>query len=488
MRVLYTAAEVAPYSKTGGLGDVAGALPMALGRLGADVLVVTPAYGFLRRQQPDLEPLEGGFVTVLGGKHLGVSVWFMAASERVKTVFLDLDGMFDRDGVYGDHKGEYNDNVYRFAAFSKAVVDLCKRLNAPPDVIHANDWHTALCPYYLSSDASERGFLAGTSSVLTIHNSAYKGRVRGRGDAQALGLSIDGDGYASLLELGVLHAHMLTTVSPSYARELISRPVAGGFEAMLRARRTRLEGILNGADYEKWSPERDPLLPARYSRDDLSGKARCKQELLARFRLAPDPTRPLLVMPARLTRQKGWDLVCAACRELVDMGASIAFMGEGEPHYDYMVRRTAHRCRPYVSFYSGYREDLAHLMHAGGDVLLMPSLFEPCGLSQLYAMRYGTLPLVRDIGGLKDTVLDPLEAGSNATGFKFGEFHPSALVSAVGRCLSYYRRPETWRSMVINAMRRDFSWSKAAEQYLYLYYRARFFFVNTGQARRAWQY
>ncbi|NOZ86772.1 MAG: glycogen synthase [Deltaproteobacteria bacterium] len=471
MKILYLSSEVAPFSKTGGLGDVAGSVPKALWQKGMDILVVTPAYrsaiSAQGMQDKGQISMDGGFSFILAGRKLQVNVMHSAPKDGPKVIFLDIDGLFDRDGLYGNGKEEFSDNPYRFGLFSRASVELCLYLNSMPDVIHANEWQTAASVYYSANLEFSEPRFKDVATLLTIHNLAYQGVIPSR---LAPSLELNAPMGPSHLATGIFWADVLSTVSPSYRKEILNPGRGMGMHTLLKARRKDLFGILNGADYEKWNPEKDPYIPANYSIKDLSGKRTCKKELLREFRLPQDIYRPLFVIPARLTGQKGWHLMCSACKKLVKMGASVAMMGEGEPQYEAMLRYTAHTCRPYVSFLRGYSEDLAHLMQAGGDCLVMPSEFEPCGLTQLYAMKYGTIPVVHDVGGLRDTIVDPLQDRSGATGFKFGEYNRASFLSSIARCLRYYNNKPAWRRLMINAMAKDYSWSRAARNYISLYW------------------
>jgi starch synthase len=480
MRVLFASSEVFPLVKTGGLADVSGALPAALAEAGTDVRILLPGFAKAlegaegRRQVADLgDPLGLGQSTALISARLpgsGVPVWL-----------LDCPALFHRDGgLYQDGAGhDYADNHLRFGLLSWAAA----RLSGPdspvkwrPQVLHCNDWQTGLAPAYLQSvDASER-----PATIFTIHNIAYQG-VFPKASVPRLGLpwdlfqmeGLEFYDQLSFLKAGLFYSDRLTTVSPRYAREIQSAPHGSGMEGLLSHRSAALEGILNGADYGVWSPETDSCLTVRYKpADAAAGKAANKAALQAALGLAVQPDAPLLVVVSRLNELKGLDMVLAALPAILRQGAQVALVGTGDHSMEEGFRVAAASSPTQVSATIGYSEELAHRLLAGGDMLLMPSRFEPCGLTQFYAFRYGTVPLVHATGGLADTVVNATYDGlmtGTATGFSFEHANAGAFQWCVERAIGLYRQPETWRKIQKACVGQDFSWKRSADRYAALY-------------------
>ena len=478
MRVLFIASEVAPWSKTGGLADVASALPRALAARGHEVLVVSPRYALIDPAAARLER-----------RTASVAVRFPHGEERgglftrdergVRWAFLDHEGFFDRAGVYGDAEGDYPDNDLRFAFLSVGGLVAARELGFLPDVVHAHDWQTGLVPLALRRGWAGADPLFAAPTVFTIHNLAYQGRFP-PGAMERLGLPADvfsptGLEFwddVSLLKSGLAFSEQLTTVSPRYAVEIRSGPEQGaGFEGLLAHRGHSLHGILNGADYEHWSPETDPALAAPYSADHLGGKARCKAALLAELGLEGD-SRPLIGVVGRLAHQKGVDLVAEAMPRLVDLGVSVALVGSGDAALERTFRELARRFAGRLGVRLGFDDALAHRVQAGADLFLMPSRFEPCGLAQRYALRYGAPPVVRGVGGLRDTVIDADADPERGVGFVFEEATADALVAATARALAARGEPR-WSAIVQRGMALDFSWDRAAAAYERVYAQAR---------------
>jgi starch synthase len=460
MRIAFIASEVAPFSKTGGLADVAGALPGALSALGAEVVTVTPLYRCVRGHRP--EPAPHRVRVPLGGGAVEARVFRSGG-----VFFLEHDPFFDRDGLYGTPNGDYADNAARFVFLARGALELLKLLGAP-DVVHAHDWQAGLVPLYLKTLYA--GDFPRTRSVLTIHNLAYQGLFP-PSEFPKTGLDwrhytwkeAEFYGQVNFLKAGLVHADALTTVSPTYAREIQTPERGCGLDGVLRERSGVLHGILNGADYSEWDPSRDPHLPARYSVEDLSGKARCKAALQKRFGLPARPETPVAGMVTRLSEQKGIDLLLEAAEALAAEDLQIALLGSGDRSYQDAVLRMGDRFRHRISVQVAFDNALAHLVEAGSDLYLMPSRYEPCGLNQIYSLRYGTVPVVRATGGLADTVID------GVTGFSFGPYTSAAFLQAVRRALRAYENPAVWRRLMIEGMKQDFSWTASARRYLELY-------------------
>jgi starch synthase len=461
MNVAFITSEVVPFSKTGGLADVAGALPAALERLGVDVKVISPLYNSVRRHPLEQVP---NLVAVPLGRH---TAWG-AIRRSGRHHFLEHDFFYSRGGLYGNGNGDYGDNPARFVFLMRGALEYLSQIGRPPDVIHVHDWQTALVPLYLKTLYSDR--FPNTKTVLTIHNLAYQGRFwKGEMPLTGFGwhrfnfLDLEYFDDLNFLKGGLVHADALTTVSPTYAHEIQRGEYGYGLDGVIRSRAASLRGILNGVDVDEWNAEKDPYLPTRFSADSLEGKARCKASLQQRFGLPQRPDVPLFCLVGRMAEQKGLDLFLRAADTILRDDLQIVILGSGEQSLERGVDHLAARYRGKVAVYIGFDNGLAHQMIAGSDALVVPSRYEPCGLTQLYALRYGTLPVVRSTGGLVDTV----EPG--VTGVRFDHYTPQGLEWAVQETLRLYRDPERWGRMQRAAMAKDFSWDASARDYLKLY-------------------
>jgi starch synthase len=461
MRVLFVTPECAPLTKTGGLGDVSAALPGALRAQGVDVRTLLPAYREVLAAVPQARE-------VARARLLQQEVRILEASD---CLFVDCPELYARaGGPYQDEKGEdWADNALRFGVLSRAAALLgsaASPLEWRPEVVHCNDWPTALAPVYLHAERER------AASVMTVHNLAFQGLFEpswlGRLELPAAVFSIEGVefyGRLSFLKGGLVFADGLTTVSPTYSREIQHEELGCGLDGLLRSRRDVLRGILNGIDVEAWNPMTDGRIAERYSWSSLEKKAANKAALQRRLNLAESPSLPLLGAVCRFTHQKGVDLIAAAAEEIVGLPAQLCLLGRGDRELENVLAAVAARHPQSVAVAIGFNEDLAHLIEAGADLFLMPSRFEPCGLNQMYSQRYGTPPVVRATGGLADTVSD------GETGFLFERAESSALVEAVRRGVAAYRDERRWREIQRRGMARDFSWSGPARQYADLYAR-----------------
>ncbi len=478
LSILLVSPEFAPFSKTGGLGDAASGLARALARAGHRVTVVTPRYRGVAVSGPTAATVR----TELGDRVLEAALREVDLNDRLRVLVVDYPPFYDRGGLYGEGAADYPDNALRFGLLARAAVEVATA-DAPPSVVHAHEWQTGLVPVYLNEATERRGAPARPAVVFTIHNLAYQGLFPAS-VVPALGLrwdlftpdGLEYFGQVSFLKAGVVFSDLLTTVSPRYAREILTPEFGCGFEGILAARRERLTGILNGIDDEVWDPEHDPFLPASYSARNLAGKRRCKAELLRAFGLPAEPEaleRPVIGLVSRLVDQKGHDLLAQASEELPGLDAAFVLLGSGEARYEELWRRLAVRFPDRVGVHIGFDERLAHLVEAGADLFLMPSRFEPCGLNQLYSLRYGTVPVARATGGLADTVVDVDERTGRGTGFLFEAYTPEAMFAAIERAIRAYRRPKVWQRIVRAGMRQDHSWDVAARAYLRVYRRAR---------------
>jgi starch synthase len=478
MRILFASSEIHPLMKTGGLADVSASLPVALRRLRHDVRLVMPAYPAAVAAAGRVEALESvrlpGFpddpVTLLSGTLPGT---------RVPLLLVDAPRCFLRAGdPYRAMDGrDWQDNHLRFGLLARLIEYLSLEgspLDWRPDVVHCNDWQTGLAPVMLGLHD------ARPATVFTIHNLAYQGLFT-RHAFDSLGLpsrlwhyqGLEFHGQMSFIKGGIAYADHVTTVSPTYAREICTQQMGNGLDGLLNHRADALTGILNGVDYKEWDPTRDKRIVANYGPDDLSGKARCKADLQHHFQLAGKAGVPLLGHVGRMVAQKGVDLLLKAAEPLLAAGeAQLVVVGSGDPVLEQAARRLAERYPGRMGLHVGYDEDLAHRVEAGADIFVMPSRFEPCGLNQMYSLRYGTVPVVRRTGGLADTVVDAdpahLESG-DATGVFFDAATPDALADALSRALALYHRPACWRRVKRTAMAQDFSWSRSAEAYAALY-------------------
>src|SRR6187455_1548190 len=477
MRILMVASEAVPFAKTGGLADVAGALPRALARLGHEVEVVIPRYRGVTAGE------RVGRITVgLGPRPLDAGVYAVFA-DGVRTVFIDQPAYFDRDGIYGTQGQDFADNPERFAFLAHAALRWAALTGARYDVIHAHDWQAGLIPVILSMSSPSVPSLTKVPVVFTIHNLAYQGVFEAEW-LPRLGLGgslmrMDGLEYwgrISFLKAGIVFSHMVTTVSPRYAEEIQTAQFGFGFDGILRERAGKLVGIVNGIDYDQWNPAIDPHLPEPFDADHLEGKVASKRRVLEVFGFPVNETtlaRPLIGMVSRLVDQKGFDLLQAAADELPGLGASFVLLGTGDRRYEDLWRGLARRFPDVVAAHIGFDEGLAHLIEGGSDIFLMPSQFEPCGLNQMYSLRYGTVPLVRATGGLYDTVSNYDPDTGAGTGFTFEDYSTEALLGTLRRALRVYQQRNAWGRLQVAGMRQDHSWDSSARAYVKVYERAR---------------
>jgi starch synthase len=466
LSILMIAPEAAPYAKTGGLADVAGALPLALGRLGHSVTVVLPRYRGIEEGEE-----RGSADLTLGDRRFNVTYRVLASGSCVTFVFVDVPELYDREALYGIGSEDYPDNDVRFALLARAALDYARRLaESPFSIVHAHEWQCGLVPVYLEGQLP---------SVFTIHNLAFQGlfppAVMSRIDVPPHLFTREGLEYwgqVSYLKAGINLSDWITTVSPRYAKEILTDEYGFGFNGILSARKDVLSGILNGIDVDTWDPQHDRYLPAPFGPDDLSGKLKAKAALLRAFRLPAEGNaldRPLVGLVSRLTDQKGFDLISLALADLLKLDASYVLLGSGEPRYEEQWRAVAAERPDRVGVRIDFDEPLAHLVEGGADMFLMPSRFEPCGLNQMYSLRYGTVPVVRATGGLDDTVVNYNERSGRGTGFKFTEYTAPALLRTMKRAMKVFGDRKKWRALQLAAMRQDFSWDVSAREYVKVY-------------------
>jgi len=478
MHIAFAASECVPFSKTGGLADVIGALPPALANLGHRVTVFLPRYKQTELNNPQMVipsitiPFDDRYrfcSVVDGGKRAGVQFYF-----------IDYPPFFQREGLYGTALGDYHDNAERFALFSRAVLEAVKILGAP-DVLHCHDWQTALIPILLKTLYSEDPAFARAPCVFTIHNLGYQGLFQ----PEILPLlmlpwdlftmsKMEFYGKVNFLKGAIEMAGFITTVSRRYAQEIQTAEFGFGLEGVLRARANTIAGILNAVDYVSWDPRTDPHIVANYSADDLSGKAKCKADLLQEVGLAPDTQLPVVGIVSRFVQQKGFDLIHQVADRIALEELILVVLGSGQKEYEDMFRRLNRQFPQKVAVKIAYDNALAHKIEAGSDLYLMPSHYEPCGLNQIYSLRYGTVPVVRATGGLDDTVEQFDAATGKGTGFKFREYSGEALLETLRQAVGLFRNdPKAWQVLMRNGMAQDYSWTNSAREYVKVYERAR---------------
>lgn len=481
LKVVHIAAECVPFAKTGGLADVAGALPKALNGLGHEAIVVMPKYALIDYDVQGLNMSLNPMGVWMGNMEEWCAV-HRSDKGGAPVYFIEANKYFDRYGLYHDADfHDYRDNPRRFGFLTRAALQLCKDIGFKPDIVHAHDWHTALAPAYLKIWDWNDAVLGKAASVLSIHNIAYQG-VYSTESYDYLGLQwgnfvsrkFEDHGQINFLKGGIVYADMVTTVSPTYARETRTPELGYGLAPYLNDRGSDYVGILNGTDYDVWNPATDRLIPAQYSPNDLSGKAKCKQELQKRFLLEVNPDIPVVGVVSRLVSQKGLDLLAQTIESIVDhMTVQFVILGSGDKALESYYGALPARYPGRVGSYIGYNNQLSHWIEAGADFFIMPSIYEPCGLNQMYSLKYGTLPIVRATGGLDDSVQQYDERTGSGTGFKFWDVSAGAVYYTVGWAVStYFDRKAHMRQMIQAAMAQDFSWEQSARQYEKVYEQA----------------
>jgi starch synthase len=469
MRVAILTSEAVPFAKTGGLADVSGALPKALREQGVDAKLILPLYDQIDRRSLNDKIIEGIRVEWRGQVHHIRALQSDVAD--APTYLIQAPEFFARPNIYG-----YSDDHIRFAFFSRAALALLKHLDWQPQIVHGNDWPCGFAVAELRARRRYDSFFKQTRTLFSLHNVGYQG-LFDPGDLWWLGFGDQPDSSdfmlnrtASALKAGIIAADALSTVSPRYAREIQTADQGHGLDWLLRARSDRLVGITNGVDYSVWNPETDPHIASNFSIDDLSGKIECKRDLLRRFGLPEEDRRPVLAIISRLVGQKGYELIRKIAGAIVDTGCYFIALGAGAKEYEDFLQRWHDTAPHQVGIYKGYAgEPLAHQIEAGADMFLMPSLYEPCGLNQMYSMRYGTVPVVRATGGLDDTVQQFNPSTREGNGFKFERYDAGALLDKIREALYFYGRPREWATIQRNGMQIDNSWSAAAKKYIAVY-------------------
>lgn len=482
LNILFCTSEVTPYSKTGGLADVSNSLPQELANLGHAVRIITPKYGFMDERRlkvyeikrlMNIEVPIGNRVTTCNIK----SSFINSTRGKVQIFLIENNEYFGKDSPYVDPKTgkDYADNDERFIFFNRAIVQVLGLLGWQPDVIHCNDWQTGLVPAYLKTIHSKDVLLNTVKTVFTIHNIAFQGlfphesfHKSGLPDNIFNKDGVEYHNQFSFLKAGLMYSDIITTVSKKYAEEISSSNEYGmGFEGILKHRKKSLQGILNGVDYTTWSPEKDQLIPFKYSAKELPLKRENKKALCKKFNLEYSPEIPVVGIISRLTDQKGVDLIEKALKDIMKEKLHLVVLGSGEKKYQKMFEALKKKFPKRVGLHIGFSEELAHFIEAGSDIFLMPSKFEPCGLNQMYSIRYGTIPIVRATGGLADTITE-YKAGKG-NGFLFSKYDAKELVKALKRALKLYTKRDEWNMLIRSAMAYDYSWGVSAKKYIELY-------------------
>jgi starch synthase len=480
LRVLFVTSEAVPFAKTGGLADVAGALPKFLQGLGCEVILVMPYYRMVRKSGLPIQSLEQSVEVTLGDETLRGDLYRGELTKDLPVYFIGREEFFDREYLYGTPKGDYFDNAERFVFFTKATLALCQSMGFSPDILHHHEWQTGLISAYLKSIYANDPLFAHTAVVFTIHNIAYQGLFR-KEKLPLTGLpselySPEGIEFwerINFMKAGIVYADVINTVSRKYSEEIQTPEYGYGLEGILKKRSRDLYGILNGVDYQDWDPAHDAHLASPYSLENFSGKKACKRDLLKELNLPPSLENvPVLGVISRLADQKGFDLFAEILEDLFRLDIGFVLLGTGEQKYHDLFTRIGRKYPQKAGIRIAYDDRLAHMIEAGADLFLMPSKYEPCGLNQIYSLKYGTIPVVRATGGLEDTIVPYDPATGKGNGFKFTHYDAKEFLQQINSAIHYYHRPEHWERLLRNAMTADFSWQRSAESYVGLYRKA----------------
>lgn len=478
MNILIATPEAYPFIKTGGLADVTGALPLALKRLGVEARLILPKHKGINEQEYPLRYKNRIISCPMSQSYVEAEI-VETEYKGVITYLVEKDEYYWRDYLYSTPDGDYLDNAERFVFFSKAVLEAIKVTGFVPDVLHCNDWEVALAPVFLKTLYKDDPVLKSVATLLTIHNLGYQG-IFWHYDMHLLNIGweyftpdyLEYFGKINFLKGGIVFSDIINTVSKRYSEEIQTPEFGYGLDGILRTRKEDLYGVINGVDYEEWDPEKDDKLPAQYSVNDLTNKKVCKEALRKDFGLPSIDGVPIIATISRLAEQKGFDLIADSLEEMLSLGVQYVVLGTGERKYHDLFLELEERYKGSFAIKIAYDNRLAHLMEAGADMYLMPSKYEPCGLNQLYSIKYGTIPIVRAVGGLEDTVIDYTKYPTTGTGFKFTEFSKDALLDAIQRAIDVYRDNDAWVSLIKRCMVQDFSWERSAKEYIKLYKKA----------------
>ncbi len=476
MKILMVASECVPFAKTGGLADVVGALPKFIRDKSHDIRIIIPKYKKINDKKFRIKSITK--LPIIMGEETWTADIKYTNLNSLQVFFVDNKHFFDREELYRTSEGDYPDNAERFIFFCKAVLELTKAVDFKPDIIHCNDWQTALIPAYLKTTYKYDSFFINTRSIFTIHNLAYQGLypkeilpLTGIGWEEFTSDKIEYWDQINFIKAGLVYADVITTVSPTYSKEIQTTEEYGrGLEGVLASRAKDLYGIINGVDYEEWDPGKDKFIITNYNfKNFAEGKNKCKEDLLRNVELTFNKNVPVIGMISRLDPQKGLDILAEAIEEILSLDLKFVLLGKGDKVYQDLLEQIKKKYSDKASVNLNFDESLAHKIYAGIDVFLMPSHFEPCGLGQLISFKYGVLPIVYKTGGLADTVLDYNEKTGKGNGFLFTDYTASALVKTVKRTLEIYKNKKVWQKIVSDAIKTDFSWNKSADAYLDLY-------------------
>ena len=464
MKIVFISSEAVPYAKTGGLADVSGVLPVELKRMGHEVIMVLPYYKAIR---------EKGIST----RKLNENVYIAKGNEGLTVYLVANEKYFNRPCLYGTPKGDYPDNGQRFGFFCQETLRLLPRIDFDADIIHSNDWQTGLIPLLLKTTEKDNSFFKKTRTVFTIHNMAYLGLFKPEIIAE-LGLprdvynpfkGIEFYGKTSFLKAGLIGADAISTVSEKYSKEIQTEEYGCGLDGLLKSRANRIYGILNGVDYRQWNPETDEYIARKYDIDNLDGKKKCRDDLLADFGVTISEKTPVIGMISRLADQKGFDILADSLEDLSQRELFIVLLGTGEEKYHSLFRKVVKKYPRHFGVRIAFDNVLAHKIEAGSDMFLMPSRYEPCGLNQIYSLKYGTVPIVRATGGLDDTIVDFNGKTGKGNGFKFRGYNSREMVEAIDRSVITFQNKKLWYGLMKNGMNEDFSWHRSAEKYVSMY-------------------
>lgn len=478
MNVLIASPEVFPFIKTGGLADVTGSLPKALKKMGIETRVILPKHKGIEEQGFPIRYKNYKFSCPMSQGYVEGEI-AETEYEGITAYLVEKDDYYYRDYLYSTPDGDYLDNAERFIFFSKSILEAIKVTGFVPDVLHCNDWESALTPVFLRTLYRDDAVLKKIATLFTIHNLGYQG-IFWQYDMHLLNIGweyftpdcLEFFGNINFLKGGIVFSDIINTVSRKYSEEIQTPEFGHGLDGILRTRKSDLYGIINGIDYEDWSPEKDPDIPAKYDKENTGNKKTCKASLQEAFKLPVTENIPLIGTISRLADQKGFDLIASSLEEMLSYGTQYVILGTGERKYHDLFTELSKKFPKSFSVRIAYDNKLAHLIEAGADMFLMPSRYEPCGLNQLYSLRYGTVPVVRGVGGLEDTIRDYSKEPGRGTGFKFYDYSDKAMLDAVKRALTVYEDKDKWLSLIKRCMSEDFSWQRSAKEYIDLYEKA----------------